>query len=202
MKEKISALEQYITKLSADEGFIHHKWFIEHHLKIVEQLVNELCDLYPKADRDICLAMVWLHDLGKILTSKKLSKEEETRLTVAESRKLLAQLGFGESFIQKVVSDLEVFDQSAKHDLSKENIEIQIVSSADGCSHYIGPFMSIYWHENPGVDIATQVYEGGRKAKKDWERKITLPEARRFIEPRIQQIFEHDPARRQQRFIT
>lgn len=87
----LTQLEAHVTQLANEPRFIHHTWFIDHHLKIIEQLVNELCDLYPHANRTVCLAMVWLHDLGKIITNKQKPREEEDRITLEESEKLLTQ---------------------------------------------------------------------------------------------------------------
>lgn len=90
-------------------SFIHHEWFVEHHLQIVESLANELCDLYPNADRHIVFAMVWLHDFCKILTRKTLPREAEDQLTFLESQILMQDLGFPVEFSSTVVENLKIF---------------------------------------------------------------------------------------------
>lgn len=67
MVTKIKQLKQVVIEKSRSEEFIHHPWFIERHLSIVEKLVEEICDLYPEAERDICRILVWFHDFGKPL---------------------------------------------------------------------------------------------------------------------------------------
>lgn len=202
MQEQIENLRKYIASLSADPGFIHYKWFVVHHLDIVAQLADELCDLYPKADRNVVQAMVWLHDLGKILTSMTLPRDEEDRITQSESAKLLQQLGFAEDFIAKVVANLATYETYGERDPAKENIEVDILSSADACSHYVGPFMSLYWYENPDQGVDQLVQSGMKKAQKDWQHKRILPEARAAFQRRLDQIAEHDPANRNKRFFS
>lgn len=202
MKDKLQALEKRITLLCADPSFVHHKWFVEHHLKIVEQLVNELCDLYPEADRDVCLAIVWLHDLGKILTSKRLSHQEEVAVTLKEGRDILRRLDFPAPFIDKVIDDLTVFEQNWERDLSQATIEVRLTSSADGCSHYIGPFMALYWYENPDLSIDDIIQGNLKKAAKDFDRKIVLPEARKMAQERVRMIREQEPKQRNRKYFS
>lgn len=192
MQDQLKLLEDHVCHLASDPNFIHHEWFVEHHLKIVEVMANELCDLYPQACRDSILAMVWLHDLGKILTNKNVPREQESEIMVAESRKLLEKLNFTGDFIEKVLRDLTLFEQSSTIDLSRENIEIQIAVTADGGSHFVGPFMSIHWYECPYKGIPGLIEADEKKALKDWHHKIILPEARQAFEARFKQIMQQD----------
>lgn len=192
----LQALEAHVCSKANDPAFIHHKWFVQHHLKIIEQLVNELCDLYPAARRDCVMAMVWLHDYGKILTNKQLSRDDENNVTYNEGRRVMADIGFPADYIDKVVADLRTFEQHKARDLSKENIEVQIASTADGCAHLVGPFFALHWYENASQTVEALVKENIRKATKDWQNKIILPEARQAFEPRLKLLLEFDPVNR------
>ncbi|MGE3769476.1 MAG: HD domain-containing protein [Bdellovibrionales bacterium] len=197
----LQRLEAEICRLAALPMFIHHQWYVDHHLKIVEQLALELCELHPEADRDIVCAMVWLHDLGKIKTSKTLPRNEEDAITFGDGIALLLEAGFTEDFSTRVIENLRTFEQH-QNDLSKAPIEVQIASSADGCAHLIGPFYSLWWYENPQKPVNDLITDNMNKLTKDWERKIVLPEAKLAFQSRRDQILEYQPVNRKKRYFS
>ena len=69
-------------------------------------------------------------------------------------------------------------DKKMELDLHEAPLEVQIVASADGCSHMVGPFLSLYWREHPEMTTEELMAANRAKLEKDWTRKITLPEAR------------------------
>ncbi len=184
MREKIEAFKQHVREASANPEFPHHKWFVKWHLEIVERIALELCDHYPDADRDLVEVMAWLHDYGKIL-----DYDHEYERTQTDGPKILAQLGFSTDFAAKAAHYIDTLDKKLEVDLHEAPIEVQIVSSADGCSHMVGPFLCIFWHEATDKTFTGKTFEelmelNRRKVEKDWERKIVLPEARKAFEPR------------------
>lgn len=190
MRDKIEAFKEHVREVSANPEFVHHKWFAKWHLEIVERIALELYDHYPETDRDLIEVMVWLHDYGKILDF-----DHEYEATLTEGPKILAKLGFPDDFAQKAVGYIEILDKKLELDLHEAPLEVQIVSSADGCSHLVGPFMHIFWHEATDKTFTgktfEQLMEGNlRKARKDWDRKIVLPEARAAFESRHQILCE------------
>jgi hypothetical protein len=190
MQEKIDAFKAHVREASANPEFMHHKWFVKWHLEIVERIAFELLEKYPEADRDLVEVMVWLHDYGKILD---FANEYET--TQIEGLKFLTKLGFSEDFAQKAVGYIGILDKKLEVDLHEAPIEIQIVSSADGCSHMVGPFLYIFWNEKSDTTFADKNYVEMMelnlgKLHKDWKYKIVLPEARAAFEPRYRHILE------------
>lgn len=190
MQEKIAAFEAHVRRVAADPGFVHHKWFVKWHLEIVERITFELASKYPQADRDLLAVMVWLHDYGKILD---FAHEYETTLTAG--RQKLAELGFESAFIDTAVGYIQTLDKKLDIDLHGAPIEVQIVSSADGCAHLTGPFMYVFWHEATDQTFKGKTFEelmqlNLAKARKDWRRKIVLPEARQAFEARYKHICE------------
>lgn len=159
--------------VSANPEFIHHEWFVRWHLEIVEQIALELCDAYPQADRELVEVMVWLHDYGKILDF-----DNQYEMTKQAGTAKLTEIGFTRDFASRAVDYVAHMDRKLEVDLHEAPLEVQIVASADGCSHMIGPFMSVHWRENPGLSTEVLLDRTRAKTEKDWEYKITLPEAR------------------------
>lgn len=184
MKNLIQKLKAHVTEAAKDPAFLHHDWFVEYHLNIVEKIALELCDIYKEADRDAVLALIWVHDYGKILDMKK---EHELN---HESENLLLNLDFPEDFIKKVGRYLDIFEQYMTVDLKQAPIEVQIVSSADAASHMVGPFFSIYWKEYSSKSIPELIGGNRKKLTKDWERKIVLREVKKVFEHRYKFISE------------
>jgi hypothetical protein len=179
MQEKIQAFRDHVTELSANPAFVHHKWFVEWHLVIVERITLELCEFYPQVDRDLMIVLAWLHDYGKILDFD----HQYDRSLLDQGRDVLVELGFDKAFADKAADYIEWLDKKMEVDLHEAPIEVQIIASADGCSHFVGPFMYVLWHEATDTTLAgktlAELMESVRnKATKDWERKIVLPEAR------------------------
>jgi hypothetical protein len=180
MDTLIQKLRRHVTEAAGNPAFIHHDWFVKYHLNILEKIALELCDRHPDADRDIVLALVWIHDYAKILD--KDNEHEEYMLE--KGRDKMLELGFETEFTDKVISYLSTFEKKMEIDLRSAPIEVQIVSSADGAAHLVGPFWAIYFKENP-TKSTDELMESNRvKLKKDWERKMVLPEVREAFQQR------------------
>lgn len=192
MLERILAFRQHVIETSSNPKFIHHKWFVKWHLEIVDRLAKELLDFYPDADKELVEVMVWLHDYGKTLD---FDNQYSTTLTAGKDK--LTELGFPDKFVEKAVNYIEILDKKLEVKISEAPIEVQIVSSADGCSHMVGPFLYIFWHEGTdktftgkSLDELTELTI--KKIEKDWSYKIVLPEARKAFEVRRNFLLEQN----------
>lgn len=179
MEEKIEAFRAHVTELAANPDFVHRKWFAEWHLKIVERIAMELCGHYPQVDRNLLAVMAWLHDYGKILDFDR----QYERDLLDKGRDELVKLGFDEAFANQAADHVALGDKKTEVDLREAPLEVQILASADGGSHLIGPFLELYWYENPGFTIEELMESAIKKLNKDWDHKIVLPEARKAFEP-------------------
>jgi HD domain len=181
----IKAFKQEVIKSANNPDFIHHPWFVKYHLDIVDQIARELLALYPEADSDLVLVLVWLHDYGKTID---FANQYQTTLTAG--REKLSELGFDKEFVNKAIHYIEIMDKKMGLDLNQAPIEVKIVSSADGCSHFVGPFLRLWWWENPEKDFRELMDDNLFKINKDWTRKIVLPEARVAFEKRYKLLLE------------
>jgi hypothetical protein len=179
MLDKIVAFREHVKEMAGDSRFVHHKWFVKWHLEIVEKIATELEHHYPDANREVVEVLVWLHDYGKVLDF-----DHQYEKTLSAGREKLTQLGFPAEFVDIVINCAEILDKKLEVDLHKAPIEVQIVASADGCSHMVGPFMSLWWYEHPDKPVEQLMSDNIAKLEKDWNRKIVLPEARQVFEQR------------------
>jgi hypothetical protein len=107
-----------------------------------------------------------------------------------KGEELLIELGFPIDFTKKVMEYLEIFESKMTIDLNEAPIEVRIASSSDAASHMVGPFMPIFWKEYNTKSISELMESQTRKLKKDWERKIVLPEVKKIFEERYKFINE------------
>lgn len=184
MQENLTKFKNIVIENFSRKDFTYHEWMVEYHLKIVEKIAIELCDIYTDADRDIVLALVWFHDFGKPIDEKN-----ERAVTLAEGPKVMLECGYSQEFIDRVVECWQLMEKKNEIDIRTTPIETQIVSSSDGASHFIGVFYPSYFNEN-GDDFATTQKHLLEKMEKDWNRKIVLPEVQQAFEGRYLQAKE------------
>lgn len=171
MDELLNKLRAFITEKAANPDFVHHKWFTKWHLEIVETLSKDMMKYYPEADETTLIVLGWMHDYGKIVD---FANQYDPKYA-DDGKKVLIDLGFDVDFAELIGESVKVFDK--KDHLENESIEIRIVSSADACSHLIGPWISLYWHENPQKPFEEIMPENAQKLGTEWELKVTIPEA-------------------------
>lgn len=178
MQENLLRFKQIVIENFSKKEFAYHEWMVDYHLKIVEKIAIELCDLYQDADRDVVQALVWFHDFGK-----PFDEENERAITLSEGPTTMLACGFSQEFIDKVVASWELMEKKNEIDIRTTPIETQIVSSADGASHFTGVFYPSYFNEH-GDDFTTTQKRLREKIEKDWNRKIVLPEVQEAFKER------------------
>lgn len=180
---KNTLLKKFVTARSQNQNFRHHDWFVKYHLEIVEHIAHELCEVYPEADKQYVDALLWLHDYEKIVNF-----DSQYNTELVATRELMKEVGYLPEVIDEMANTISIYN--AKNDLHSAKIEIQIVSSSDAASHLVGPFITLYWYENPSKSIEELQNENKRKLTVDWEKKITLPEVKEAFSQRHQNALE------------
>ena len=175
--DKVHLLKTKVIERSNNKDFIHHRWFIKYHLEIVEQIAHELCDKYPDANRVFVDTLTWLHDFEKIVNF-----DNQYNTALVATKTIMRDVGYSEKFIDDMVNSINQFN--SKENLATAKIEIQIVSSSDAASHLVGPFIALYWYENPSKTIDKIQIENSRKIAVDWDKKVTIPEVKKAFQER------------------
>lgn len=180
-QKEVEAFKQVVVGNCQRQDFAYREWFVNDHLLIVERIAMELCDKYPHADRSVVLALVWFHDFGK-----PIDEDNEREITKTAGVEAMRSVGFPADFIDRVLASWTRMEMKDEIDISKEDIEVQIVSTADGASHFVGKFYPTYFMDNPEEGMAETVDRLKEKMAKDWNRKIVLPEVREAFKARYQ----------------
>ncbi|MGI0482772.1 hypothetical protein ACN4EE_18550 [Geminocystis sp. CENA526] len=200
--QTIAKVREKVTEICSEKHFIHHKWYIEYHLNIVEKISLQLCERYFEADQLWVLLLVWMHDFEKIVRNGSIYQgtlgkefledldffpEDIAFIKIVRYTYFLIIMGFSlfyvphkykNCYISKLLLDIDIFERKTDIKLVDAKIEIKIVSSADAAAHLIGPFYSIFWWENPNMSIENLRKSNGDKLEKDWNKKVVLPEIR------------------------
>jgi len=174
-----------IENTDNSENFPYKQWFINDHLMIVERIAMELCEFHPEADRNLVQALVWFHDFGK-----PINWENEYETTKEKGVEFMRSIGFDEQFINRVLELWQVMEKQEEIDISQEAIEVQIICSADGAAHFTGLFYSSYFRDDSDESVESIKNRIRAKIKKDWERKIVLPELKKAFQNRYLRALE------------
>lgn len=185
LQNQLNAFKQIVIENCSNKDFIFREFFVADHLVIAERIAMELCDIYKEADRDLVFALVWFHDFGKPIDIKN-----ERVITREEGAKAMCRADLPVEFVDRVLKYWERMEMKNEIDISKECIEVQIVSSADGAAHLAGKFFSTYFGDFKEESLEETVARIKKKIKQDWERKIVLPEVKKAFEQRYLMALE------------
>jgi len=185
LKTKLSEFKKIVISNCTNKEFEYREWFIPDHLLIVERIAMELCDIYKEADRDVVFALVWFHDFGKPIDAKN-----ERVITKEKGIEVMLEIGFTEEFVNKVYDSWVRMEMKNEIDISKEAIEVQIVSTADGASHFVGKFHSTYFMDDKQETVKNLEKRISDKIKQDWDRKIVIPEVKKAFKDRYLRSLE------------
>lgn len=183
MTESMQKFKEIVRVNNTNPDFTYHEWMFEHHLEIVHRIAMEFCDIYTNADRDIVEALVWFHDFGK-----SIDEVNERDVTRTKGPEVMLECGFAPDFITKVLEYWELMEQKNEIDIRTTPIETQIVSTADGCSHFVGMFYPSFFGDGDSLEVTREHLR--KKIEVDWNRKIVLPEAREAFQARYENAKE------------
>jgi hypothetical protein len=132
MSAKITQIKKLIKNECLNLGLIDD-WFYDVHLLGVEKFAKKLLKKLPKANKEIVLLSVWLHDIAQV----RGIRGEHAKMGVAEAEKIMKQFGYSYPIINHVK---EIILAHGCKELMPKTLEGKILASADAMSHYTNDF--------------------------------------------------------------
>lgn len=174
--KKVAEIKKYIKKECDSLGFID-TWFYDVHLLGVEKFANELLNKLPKANKEIVMLGVWLHDLQRI----RGKRGNHAEIGAKEAEKVMKQFQYSKKTIQHVLKIILSHSCDAK--LKPKSLEGKILTSADAMSHYINDFYLIIatTGQRNLIDYKKWALE---KLDRDYNKKIFFDFAKKKIKAR------------------
>lgn len=103
--------------------------YLPGHIESVQKWSEKLIKDYPKANKEILLLSVWLHDIGHALSTHT----DHHIKSEAEARKFLKTIKLDPEKIEKVAHCIRAHRCK---DVKPETIEAKILAAADSVSHF------------------------------------------------------------------
>lgn len=182
MINKINQIKNLVKDECFSLGFIDD-WFYSVHLLGVEKIAKELLKKLPKADKEIVLLGVWLHDLQRV----RGIKGDHAKMGAVEAEKVMRQFGYQDKVIQHVKEIILAHSCDAR--LMPKTVEGKILASADAMSHYVNDFYLAIatTGERDLVGFKKWALE---KLERDYDKKIFFNFARNMIKKRYKILKE------------
>jgi HD superfamily phosphodiesterase len=179
----ITQIKKLVKKECENLRFVPD-WFYENHLLAVEKWTKFLLKKLPKADGEIVLLGVWLHDLQRI----RGIKGNHQKIGATEAEKIMKKFEYSKYKIDAVKSIILVHSCSNARKVPK-TLEGKILASADAMAHYVNDF-----YLQIAVDGKRTLKDYKKwaleKLNRDYNRKIFFKFAKKEIEDRHKVLLE------------
>jgi HD superfamily phosphodiesterase len=169
-------IKKYIKNECIKSNFIEN-WFFDIHLLGVEKFAKYLLKKLPKADKEIVLLGVWLHDLQRI----RGIKGNHAKIGARESEKVLNKFNYSKEIIKNVKEIILTHPCNTK--LKPKTLEGKILASADAMSHYINDFYLVI-ATTEKRDLKNFKKWALEKLNRDYNKKIFFDFAKKEIRER------------------
>lgn len=173
MSEKINKIKKLVKNECHNLGFID-EWFYDIHLLSVEKFAKILLKKLPKADKEIVLLGVWLHDLQRV----RGKKGDHAKIGAIEAEKVMRQFEYSGEVISHVREI--ILSHSCDTFSRPKSLEGKILASADAMSHYNNDFYLVI--AVAGERNLTEYKKWAlEKLDKDYNKKIFFDFAKKMI---------------------
>jgi putative nucleotidyltransferase with HDIG domain len=172
-KNKVSQIRQYVKEQ-------YHESDYKYHILVVVRNALKLAKL-KNANLEIVEIAALLHDIGRV-SGLKPSGDNEHHITGAKiAGEYLGSIKYPKEKAEKVISCI-LAHRGSKDDYTPQTIEEIIIYNADATSHlysFLDLFKEFLLKEG---DFESTVILMGKKIDRAWNKKLTLPEAKKLVE--------------------
>ncbi len=140
-----------------------------------------------EADLKVVETAAYLHDIGRASEREEYKASNDHHLLGAkEARKILEDLGCGKEFVEKV--SYCVLTHRGRKEPEPESLEEKIVACADAMAHF-DCFLDVFsFFLRSGDSFESTVEKMEAKMDRNWNKKLTLPEAKEIARPKYEAI--------------
>jgi HD superfamily phosphodiesterase len=173
--KKVKQIKEQIKNECSTLGYAD-SWFYDKHLLAVEKYAHFLLKKLPKADLEIVLLGVWLHDTQRV----RGIKGDHQKMGAIEAKKIMLGFGYSPDTIKKVQAI--ILSHSCDGSMPT-TLEGKILATADAMAHYVNDFylqIAVIGQRNL-ADFKLWALE---KLNRDFNEKIFFPFAKKEIKAR------------------
>ncbi|MBU2028455.1 HD domain-containing protein [Patescibacteria group bacterium] len=169
MDKKLAKIYKIIEESFAESDY-------RYHILPVVKYAKELAWIY-KANAEIVEIAALLHDIGRIDIK---NDAEHHILGVPVAEKILQDLEYPEEIIEEVKHC--VASHRASQDLKPQTLIAKIIANADAMSHFDMLPIFYFWNGQRNTRVAEITDWVEKKFERNWEKKLTFPEAKKLVE--------------------
>ncbi len=150
------------------------------HIQPVVRYALDLAKIY-KADLELVELAALLHDIGRIR-----SDDESHEISgQTEAEKILKEFNYPQETIDEIKHCIA--SHRGSRDVAPQTITAKIIANADAMAHFDIAPLFFYWRADrySFSDIVKWVEE---KMERNWDKKLTLLEAKEIIRPKYDAI--------------
>jgi HD superfamily phosphodiesterase len=176
MSKKIGQIKKLVKNECLTLGFAGG-WFYDVHLLAVEKCAKELLVELPKANAEVVMLGVWLHDLQRV----RGIAGDHAKMGAIEAEKVMKQFEYSEETIGQVKN--MILAHSCDTKLMPKTLEEKILATADAMSHYVNDFYLTIALSGKR-DLPEFKKWALEKLDKDFNKKIFFVSVKKRIAPR------------------
>lgn len=154
----------------------------KYHILLVVKYAKELAKIYG-ANEEITEIAALLHDIGRMDIK---NDDVHHIIGIQEAENILKNLEYSEEVIREVKHC--VASHRTNEGPDPETIIAKIVANADAMSHFDILPVFYFWRGKRSYKVEEITKWTENKLNNDWDKKITLPEAKKLVENKYEAI--------------
>lgn len=154
----------------------------KYHILPVIKYAKKLAKEY-KVDEEMVELAALLHDIGRI---EMKDDEEHHIIGIPRAEKILRKHNYSGEAVKQILHCVE--SHRTSKGLKPKTMLAKIIANADAMAHFDALPVFFYWRATQGKSFEEITRWVDEKIEKDWNRKITLPKAKKMVEKKYKAI--------------